>query len=149
MTLLLALDPRSFSQESRSCVKCVFHDLFKCPTIPSVKSKLYARANIFGVINSLVVLQDDQLKNDHPLVVPLPSLYIFELHWEVCDKHFPKFSGMCVVALVRNTYKYFSPILPLTILCDSAIQMVSRSLVHPILVDPKKHVVGSLESDIQ
>ena len=50
MTLLLALDTGIFPQEFRGCVKYVFHKFVKCPTIPAVKSKQYARACIFGVI---------------------------------------------------------------------------------------------------
>ena len=80
MTLLLALDTASFPQEYCIHVKCVFRDFSKRPTITSVESKQYARVNIFGVINDLVVLQDDRLKNNHPLRVPLPSLYTAKLH---------------------------------------------------------------------
>ena len=80
MTLLLSFDPVRFPQESCSHIKFVFHEFFKCPTIPAVKLKLYAHANIFGIINGLGALQDDQLKNDLPLGVPLPILYTVDLH---------------------------------------------------------------------
>ena len=52
MTLLLDLDPARFTQASRRHVKIVFQEFVKCPTIPVVNSKLYANANMFGVINS-------------------------------------------------------------------------------------------------
>ena len=80
MTLQLTLDPTSSSKVSRRRVECVFHEFVKCTTIPAADSKHYARANMFGVINVLGALQDHQLKNDHPLGVPLPSVYTIKLH---------------------------------------------------------------------
>ena len=77
--MLVALNPASFPQESRSCIVRAFHEFVKQATIPEVESKLYARANMFGVITVLGALQDDQLKNYHPLGVPPPSLYVIEL----------------------------------------------------------------------
>ena len=59
MTFLLDLDTARFPKECRSCVKCVFQELVKCPRIPEVKLKLYARANMFDVINGLGVFQND------------------------------------------------------------------------------------------
>ena len=44
---------------------------------------------------------------------------------------------------------YFSPSLPLTIILDPDIQMVSRILVHPILVELIYHVVRYLEAGFQ
>ena len=125
----------------------VFHEFVKCNTILEVKSKLYARTNMFGVINGLGVLQYDLLEIDNPLRVPLLIFYTINLHWEGCDKFSPGFSRRCVVALGRQTDKLIPPSFSRTILCDSNIQMVSSILVHPILVDPKEHVVSSLEED--
>ena len=76
MTFILALDPASFPQG----IVRVFHEFAKSATIPAVESKLYLHANLFGVINILGVLQDDRLKNGHPLAVPLPISYTIELH---------------------------------------------------------------------
>ena len=42
----------------------------------------------------------------------------------------------------------FPPSLLLTTLFDSVIQMVSSILMHPILVDPIEHNIGSLEEDV-
>ena len=80
MTLLLTLDPTRFPQESCSHVKCVFHEFAKHTTIPAVKYKLYSRATMFSINNGLGTFQDDQLKNDHPLIVPLPSSYTVNIH---------------------------------------------------------------------
>ena len=44
--------------------------------------------------------------------------------------------------------KIYLPILPLDILFYSAIQIVSRILLHPILVDFKERIVGCLEADL-
>ena len=52
------------------------------------------------------------------------------------------------MALVRQRYNFFPDSFSLTILCDSVIQMFPRILVHPILVYPKEHIVGSLEVDL-
>ena len=43
----------------------------------------------------------------------------------------------------------FLPILPVTILFDSSIQIISRILVHSILVDLVERVVSSLEADLR
>ena len=43
----------------------------------------------------------------------------------------------------------FPPIFPLTILFGSTIQIISRILVYPILVDPIELVVSSLEEDFR
>ena len=80
MTFLIALDPAIFPQVSHSHIKCVVHKFFKVPTIPEVESKQYARVNMCGIINALGVLQDNRLKNEHPLRVILPSLCPVELH---------------------------------------------------------------------
>ena len=74
MTLLLALYPAIFYQGYRSRVKCVFQKFVKNVMIPVVMSKRYVHVNMVGVINALGTFQDDQLKNDDPLRVLLPSL---------------------------------------------------------------------------
>ena len=53
----------------------------------------------------------------------------------------PKFLGQNIVGL--EYIWFFRSRFPLTIFYDSTIQMVSRILVHPILVDPKYHAVVS------
>ena len=57
--LLLGSNHTSFSQVSCSHVKVVFYEFFKRPTIIEIKSKQYARANMFGIINALGPLQDN------------------------------------------------------------------------------------------
>ena len=91
MALLLPLDHASFPQEYRIYIKCVFHNFFKRPTIRSVKSKQYGRANMFSVNNSLGALKDNQLNQYPPLRVLLPSLYTVEFHWEGSEKSSPEF----------------------------------------------------------
>ena len=80
MTWLLALYNASFHHDSQSHIKSFFHEFVKQSTIQTVKSKLYACTNLLDVTNGLGVLQDDQMKNDHPLTVPLLVSYIFKLH---------------------------------------------------------------------
>ena len=55
--LPLGLNPARFPQVTYSQVKDVFHDFFKRPAIPEIKSKQYARADMLGTINSLGVLK--------------------------------------------------------------------------------------------
>ena len=104
---------------------------------------------MFGIINVLGALQENGLKNHHHLKVPLTSSYIIELQRKDSDKPSLDFSGWYVVAMGWNKYEYFSPSLILTILCDYTIQMVSRILVHQILIYPKEHGSSSHEVDIR
>ena len=71
MTLLLRLIPVIFSEVSQSGIVCVFHELVKRPTIPAIESKQYVLSNLRGIINALCALEDNGLKNNHPLSVPL------------------------------------------------------------------------------
>ena len=80
MMLLLTLSPARFPQVSRSRGVHVVHEFVKCYMIPEVELEIDLRANIFGVSDRLDTLQDDKLKNDHPLNIPLPSLYSIEIH---------------------------------------------------------------------
>ena len=99
MTLLLGLDPVSFPQVSRSCIKYFFLYFIKRLTIPAVGLKQYARVIMFGIINALGTLQDNWLNNNHPLKVPLPSLYTIEIHRKGSEKYFTEFPGYYNVAL--------------------------------------------------
>ena len=101
MTLLIALYPAMFSQEYSSRIKSVFYDFVKRPTIPAVNLKLYACKNMFDSINIVGALKNERLKNNRPIIVPLPSSYSAKIHWKGCDKYFLNFSGWCVVALGR------------------------------------------------
>ena len=73
MTLLLHLIPARFSEVSHSGILRVFHELFKRPTITEIESKQDALADLRRIINALCALEDNGLKNDHPLYIPLPS----------------------------------------------------------------------------
>ena len=80
MTFLLTLGTVKFPQLYRGCGVHVVHEFVKRASIPVVKSKLNLRANMLGIINDLSVLQDDQLKNNHPLRVTLIISYAIEIH---------------------------------------------------------------------
>ena len=75
MTLLLALGTVIFPQVSCDRGVCVVNLFVKRAKIPTVESKTDSCTNMFGVINCLGALQNDQLKNDHPLGVLLPMSY--------------------------------------------------------------------------
>ena len=70
-------------------------------------------------------------KNDPLLGVPLKSLYVIKLDFKDLYELSSDLTIQCVIAL-GWIFPPFS--LPLTILFYYAIQMISRILVHPILV---------------
>ena len=49
-------DSRQSSKVSHGVIVHVFHKLVKRPTIPAIKSKKYALANLRGIINALGAL---------------------------------------------------------------------------------------------
>ena len=59
------------------------------------------------VINSLGMLQDDWLKNNHSFIVPFCISYTVKLHWGGWNKYSPILSRQCVIALGRRTYHFF------------------------------------------
>ena len=71
MTLLLALGQVIPPQVPLSHGVGVFYKFVKRAMIPAVKSELYLHANLFGASDKSDALQYNQLKNDHPLYVPL------------------------------------------------------------------------------
>ena len=58
--------------------------------IPAVNMELDLCANFFGTNDESDVFQDNQLKNYHPIGVPLPILYNIKLHCKDWSKLFPK-----------------------------------------------------------
>ena len=61
---------------------------------------------MFGIINALDALQDNWLKNDHSIRVPLPSSYTIDIHWDGSNNSSSEFSGHCVVSLGDNIYVF-------------------------------------------
>ena len=80
MTLVLGLGPTSFPRVPRIHSVHVVYESVKRTMIPAVESELDSRDNVFGDIYGSDVLQYYQLKNYHPLCVPLPILYAVKLH---------------------------------------------------------------------
>ena len=135
LTLLLILTPTRFSEASHVGTIRIFLELVKRPTIPAIESKQYSLSNMRVIIDALCVLEDNRLKKNHPLSVPLPRTNPVKFYRQNSHKSLPNFPGRCVVALVRNTNEFFPTCLPLIVFKDSYIQVVSLILVHPILVD--------------
>ena len=92
MMLLLDLDPTSFPQESLSRVVRILHNFVKCATILAVESKLYAHADIFGVIKGLGVFQDNQLKNITCLEFHLKARIPLSFTERTATKFLPNFT---------------------------------------------------------
>ena len=101
--------------------------------------------NIFGTSNKLDSLQDNRLKNDHPLRISFPSSYAVKILCKGWDKQFTNKSRWYVVALGWQSDKFSPPIFPLTILLDSSIQVSTGILVHQILVETEERIVGSID----
>ena len=80
MALLLALDPVSSPCITPNDGASVVYKFVKSTMIPAVESKIGLCKNIFGASDELDALQDNCLKNDHPIGVPLLSLYDAKLH---------------------------------------------------------------------
>ena len=65
--------PMRFSEVLHGAVILVLHKLVKRSTIPQVDLKQNALSDLCRIFNALGVLEDNGLKNDHPLSVLLPS----------------------------------------------------------------------------
>ena len=82
MNFLLALVPAIPPQVRCSRGVGVVYKFVICTIIPEVELELDLRVNIFFTSDESDALQDNRLKNDHPLGVTLPSLYAAQLHEE-------------------------------------------------------------------
>ena len=141
MTFLHSLCPTSFYEIPHGGVIRVFHKIFKRSTIPQVESKQNTLLDLRGIVNALGTLEDNGLLNNQPLNVPLPSTDPVKFYRKNSHKSLPEFSRRCVIALGRQTKKFFLTRLPLTVFRYSSMQVVSWILVHPILVDAILHLV--------
>ena len=148
MTFLCSLTPKRFSEVTHSGVIRVFHDILKRSTIPQVDSKQNSLSNLRGILNALCALEDNGLKYNHPLSVPLPSTDPVKFYRQDYHKYLPKFPRRCAIELGWHTNKFFLPRLPPTVFSYFFIQVVSCILVHPILVDTIYHVVGADEAGV-
>ena len=107
MMLLHILSSTSFSQVPHGGVIRFFHKLVKRSTIPQVKLEKNAHSDLRGIVDALGVLEDNRLKKDHPLSVPLPSTYPVKFYRQYSYKFIPKFPANCVIAVVWNTKTNF------------------------------------------
>ena len=74
---------------------------------PQFQSNQDTLSNLHGIVDALCALEDNGLKNDHSLSVPLCSTDPVKFYRQGSHKSLPKFPGRCVIALGRNTYKFF------------------------------------------
>ena len=61
-----------------------------------------APSDLCVIVNALVVLEDNGLKNNHPLSIPLPSTDPIKFYIQDSHKYLPNFPGSCVIALGRQ-----------------------------------------------
>ena len=96
MTFLRSLIPAKFSEVPHGEVIRVFHELVKPSMIPLVESKQNTLSNLRVIFNALCLSEDNVLKNDHPLSVPLPGTYPVKLYiYRIPVNLFPTFPGRC------------------------------------------------------
>ena len=124
-TFLRCLCPTSFSKVTYDRVIRVFHKLVKHSTISQFEAKQNALSDLRGIVNALCTSEDKGLKNNHPFSAPLPSTDPVKFYRQNSYKYLPEFPRMCVIALGWKTNKFFSPLLPLTVLLYSPIQVFS------------------------
>ena len=107
MTFLCNLSNKIFSEVPHVGFIRVFHKLVKRSAIPQVKSKQNALSNLRGNVNALCTLEDNGLKSDHPLSVPLPSTDPVKFYRQDPSKYLPDFPERCVIALGWHTNIFF------------------------------------------
>ena len=103
MTFLCSLCHTSFSEVPYCGVIRVFHELVKRSMIPQVESKQNTLLDLRGIVDALVALEDNGLKNNHPFGVPLPSTNPVKFYRKKFHKSLPSFPGRCVIVLGRQT----------------------------------------------
>ena len=103
MTFLRSLSTTRFPEVPHGGGMRVFHKLVKCSTIPQVQSEKNALLYFCVIVNALGMLEDNRLKNYHPLSVPLPSTDPVKFYRQDSHKSLPNFPGRCVIALGQNT----------------------------------------------
>ena len=91
MTLLHSLSPTIFSRIPHGGIIRVFHELGKRSTIPQVESKQNALSDLRGIVNALCTLEDNGLKYNDPLIVPLPSTDPVKFYRQDYHKFIPDF----------------------------------------------------------
>ena len=141
MTFLCILCHTSFFEVPHCGVIRVFHEFVKHYTIPQVQSEKNALLYLHRIVNALGVLEDNGLKKNCPLSIPLPSTNPVKFYRHNSDNYLPKFPGRCVIALGQQTNNFFPLRLLFTVFRYYSIQVVSWILVHPILVDAIYNVV--------
>ena len=98
----------------------VTYKFIKRSAVPRVDFRINSRANIFGVSYESDALQNNYLKNDHTLGIPLLTLYVLKLCHQSQDKTFTDLSRRYVVELLgkQTSFPYH---LTLTIFINSSI----------------------------
>ena len=115
MMFLHSLSPTSFSGVFHDVFIHVFHDLVKHSTIKKIELKQNALSNLSGIVNDLCTLEDNVLKNDHPLSVTLTRTDPIKFYRQDSHKSLPNFPGRCLIALGWHTINFFPPLFPLNI----------------------------------
>ena len=106
MTLLRILIPASSTQVSRRRGAGVTYDFIKFSMISRVESGINLPVNIFGASNESEAFQDNRLKKNNPISVPLLISYNVELCYEGCDRKITGPAIRCIVEMGWQTDKF-------------------------------------------
>ena len=87
------------------------------------------------------LLQNNHLKNYHPLHIPMSIPNSIDIHLKSIEKT-PDMTRWYVILLSGQTNYPFLSLLPLTILFNTTIQVCDSILVQPIPVNSEEHVIG-------
>ena len=86
----------------------VVRNFVKRSTIPRGKSGINSRANIFGASYESDALQDNRLEKYHPIGIPFPRLYAFELLCKGCDELFTVTARWYIIELGWQSETFFT-----------------------------------------
>ena len=79
-----------------------FTSLSNAPRFHMSSLKKNALSDLRGIVNALGALEDNGLKNNHPLSILLPITDTVKLYRQDSHKFLPDFPGRCVTALGRK-----------------------------------------------
>ena len=75
--------------------------------IPQIEPKQNALSDLRQIVNVLFLLEDNGLKDNRPLSIPLLSTDPVKFYIQDSHKSLPDFPGRCVIALGQDTNKLF------------------------------------------
>ena len=107
MRFLPSLIPTRFSEVPHGGVIRVLPELDIRSTIPQFESKQSVILDLCKIVNALGAFEDNRLKKNHPLIVPLPSTEPVKFYRQDYHKYLPEFSWkVCHVCFEHKKLYY-------------------------------------------